>query len=162
MSEERCPCGRARPFAACCEPYITGRALPPTAEDLMRSRYAAYATGAVDYLWETHDPARRGGVDKAAIARAAAGTRWHELKVLGAERGGPGDDEGTVLFEARYTLGPRPATLRENAEFRRVDGRWVYVGETKEPPVRRAAPKVGRNDPCPCGSGRKYKQCCGR
>jgi preprotein translocase subunit SecA len=28
--------------------------------------------------------------------------------------------------------------------------------------VRRTAPKVGRNDPCPCGSGKKYKQCCGR
>ena len=28
--------------------------------------------------------------------------------------------------------------------------------------VRRATPKVGRNDPCPCGSGRKYKHCCGR
>ncbi len=28
------------------------------------------------------------------------------------------------------------------------------------PPVRRAAAKVGRNEPCPCGSGRKYKKCC--
>ncbi|MBR3648887.1 MAG: SEC-C domain-containing protein, partial [Victivallales bacterium] len=28
--------------------------------------------------------------------------------------------------------------------------------------VRRQTPKVGRNDPCPCGSGKKYKQCCGR
>lgn len=28
-------------------------------------------------------------------------------------------------------------------------------------PVRRAAPKVGRNDPCPCGSGKKFKKCCG-
>ncbi|MBR5535585.1 MAG: preprotein translocase subunit SecA [Clostridia bacterium] len=31
----------------------------------------------------------------------------------------------------------------------------------KAQPVRRTAPKVGRNDPCPCGSGKKYKQCCG-
>ena len=29
-------------------------------------------------------------------------------------------------------------------------------------PVRRSEPKVGRNDPCPCGSGKKYKKCCGR
>jgi preprotein translocase subunit SecA len=35
-------------------------------------------------------------------------------------------------------------------------------GQEKKAPVRRAAPKVGRNDPCPCGSGKKYKQCCGR
>jgi preprotein translocase subunit SecA len=29
-------------------------------------------------------------------------------------------------------------------------------------PVRRNLPKVGRNEPCPCGSGKKYKNCCGR
>jgi preprotein translocase subunit SecA len=29
-------------------------------------------------------------------------------------------------------------------------------------PVTREAPKVGRNDPCPCGSGKKYKKCCGQ
>jgi uncharacterized protein YecA (UPF0149 family) len=29
-------------------------------------------------------------------------------------------------------------------------------------PTRRAQPKVGRNDPCPCGSGKKFKKCCGR
>ena len=28
--------------------------------------------------------------------------------------------------------------------------------------VRRESPKIGRNDPCPCGSGKKYKHCCGR
>lgn len=32
----------------------------------------------------------------------------------------------------------------------------------KQETVRREAPKVGRNDPCPCGSGKKYKHCCGR
>ena len=34
--------------------------------------------------------------------------------------------------------------------------------EHKQQTVRREAPKVGRNDPCPCGSGKKYKHCCGR
>ena len=34
-------------------------------------------------------------------------------------------------------------------------------GETKKTPVKKE-PKVGRNDPCPCGSGKKYKNCCGR
>ena len=29
-------------------------------------------------------------------------------------------------------------------------------------PATRLAPKVGRNDPCPCGNGRKFKKCCGR
>ena len=34
-------------------------------------------------------------------------------------------------------------------------------GEAAPQPMRRAQPKVGRNDPCPCGSGKKYKKCCG-
>ena len=38
-----------------------------------------------------------------------------------------------------------------------------YVQEAKKgTPIRSAAPKVGRNDPCPCGSGKKYKNCCGK
>ncbi|MDH5365241.1 MAG: SEC-C metal-binding domain-containing protein, partial [Dehalococcoidia bacterium] len=41
-----------------------------------------------------------------------------------------------------------------------------HIGISKEPPRRRqavvAGKKVGRNDPCPCGSGKKYKHCCGR
>ena len=35
-------------------------------------------------------------------------------------------------------------------------------GTTKKQPVRNKGQKVGRNDPCPCGSGKKYKHCCGR
>ncbi|MDQ5980957.1 MAG: motif domain protein, partial [Verrucomicrobiota bacterium] len=51
----------------------------------------------------------------------------------------------------------------EIALFGRDEGRWVYTGQVDEPgkTVRRETPKVGRNDPCPCGSGKKYKKCCG-
>ncbi|QEM81355.1 preprotein translocase subunit SecA [Halomonas binhaiensis] len=48
------------------------------------------------------------------------------------------------------------ATVAEGAE---EEG---FEGEDEARPVRREAPKVGRNDPCPCGSGKKYKQCCGK
>ena len=34
--------------------------------------------------------------------------------------------------------------------------------EKRQETVHRNAPKIGRNDPCPCGSGKKYKNCCGR
>jgi len=33
---------------------------------------------------------------------------------------------------------------------------------TQNVTVKNDEPKVGRNDPCPCGSGKKYKQCCGK
>jgi preprotein translocase subunit SecA len=34
-------------------------------------------------------------------------------------------------------------------------------GDGKPAPVRREGRKIGRNEPCPCGSGKKYKRCCG-
>jgi len=37
----------------------------------------------------------------------------------------------------------------------------VEIQSSKETPIRREGTKVGRNDPCPCGSGKKYKRCCG-
>ena len=42
-----------------------------------------------------------------------------------------------------------------------VDG-GSKIGTDVDRTVRNEGPKVGRNDPCPCGSGKKYKQCCGR
>jgi len=47
------------------------------------------------------------------------------------------------------------------AAVARIADYWRIV-RTPAPTIRREAPKVGRNDPCPCGSGRKYKQCHGR
>ena len=38
----------------------------------------------------------------------------------------------------------------------------LYLEQKKSGTVRREGKKIGRNDPCPCGSGKKYKQCCGR
>ncbi|MHC4129070.1 MAG: SEC-C metal-binding domain-containing protein, partial [Planctomycetota bacterium] len=35
-------------------------------------------------------------------------------------------------------------------------------GPRKRQPVRRSTPAIGRNEPCPCGSGKKYKNCCGK
>ena len=52
--------------------------------------------------------------------------------------------------------------LHEKAEFARHEGSWIYTRPLREGPApfKQAAPKVGRNDPCPCGSGKKYKHCC--
>ena len=64
----------------------------------------------------------------------------------------------------------RSASARQNAAQKRRAGRGGPVqaarpaGEpaAKPEPVRRDRPKVGRNDPCPCGSGKKYKKCHGK
>ncbi len=130
----------------------------------MRSRYTAFVRGAVDHLVATHDPRTRGEVDRVAIEAWSRTSDWLGLTILGVERGGPSDDDGTVEFVARYRAqgqGQEQAH-RERSRFRRDGGRWVYVdGRVAAGAPVRAAPRPERNAPCPCGSGRKYKRCHG-
>ena len=130
----------------------------------MRSRYSAHVLARVDYLVATHDAESRDGVDRAAVERWARQSEWRGLEIVAREAGGAGDDEGLVEFRATYRdrAGGAVVVHHERSRFRRRDGRWYYRDGTtvKAAPARRAA-EVGRNDACPCGSGKKYKRCCG-
>jgi len=126
----RCPCRSGRSFARCCDPYLVGTALPPTAEALMRSRYTAYTQGAVDYLRTTWHSSTR--PTEADIASDAA-PRWLGLKILGTEAGGPEATEGWVEFVARYWLDGRSLQLHERSRFLREDGAWRYVDGVLDP-----------------------------
>jgi SEC-C motif-containing protein len=133
-----------------------------TAEALMRSRYTAYVRGAIDYLIDTHDASTRGEVDRAGITSWSRQTEWLGLEVLDTVRGGASDGEGIVEFIARGRSGGQPFEHRERSHFRRRDGRWFYVDGKQIREPTRVTTQVGRNDPCPCGSGMKYKRCHGR
>ncbi len=126
----------------------------------MRSRYAAYATGRVDYVVASHNPATRDQVDESAAKQWSESASWEGLEVHNSKTDG---DDGHVEFTARYSMKGQHLRHRELAVFRKIDGRWMYHdGEMVKPkPVTREAPKVGRNDPCSCGSGKKYKKCHG-
>lgn len=157
--EQNCPCGSGAPFAECCGPYLDGSRLPATAEALMRSRYAAYTRMDDDYLLSTWLPETR--PDDEHPSDDGDGSVWTGLEVLRTEAGGENDEQGIVEFVARCDINGTPAQLHETSTFQRVDGRWFYVDGEGQTPIRRNQPKVGRNEPCPCGSGKKYKKCCG-
>ena len=156
-----CPCGSGEPFAGCCGPFLDG-AHPDTAVALMRSRYTAYVRGAIDYLIETHDASTRRELDRAEVARLSRETEWRGLEIVETVRGGAGDSDGIVEFVARGASNGTPFEHRERSEFRRRDGRWFYLAGKPGRAPARAAAQVGRNEPCPCGSGMKYKRCHGR
>jgi SEC-C motif domain protein len=150
-------------LATFCAPFLRGDERPSTALALMASRYVAYTQAEIDYLVETHDPATRHEIDRKSTEDWARKATWRSLEIVRSERGGPDDDTGEVEFIAHYVLDGVEHAHHERSEFQKTDGRWYFV--TGEPvtaqPVRRASPKVGRNDPCPCGSGKKHKKCCG-
>ena len=158
----RCPCGRPSSLAECCGRYLSRSAHPARAEELMRSRYSAYVVGDIEYILETHDPTTVSTVDRASAARWARQADWLGLEIVATEMGEPEDDTGIVEFKARYRADGATCEHHERSTFRRTRGRWFYLEGVLGKPThaQRTGPKVGRNDPCPCGSGKKYKKCC--
>ena len=158
-----CPCGSERKYQDCCGHYIDSSENAPTAEALMRSRYTAYTLANIDYITETHDPDTRGNHNPDEARTWAEDSEWLGLEILSAEQGGPDDSEGAVEFVARYRADDAEHEHRERSVFVKRDGAWYFVGGKilGLRPVRLEGPKVGRNEPCPCGSGKKFKKCCG-
>lgn len=156
-----CHCGSDRPYAECCEPFLTGAARPTTAEQLMRSRYSAFVTQSIDYLQQTLTPDTQHEFDRQHVSDWAASSDWQGLEVLSTEAGTADDDQGSVEFVARFTVNGQSHAHHETGLFKQIDGQWYYERGFSGPRTVRNGPKVGRNDPCPCGSGKKYKKCCG-
>ena len=160
---KQCPCGSGREYSSCCEQYIGGRVKAPTAEALMRSRYSAYVEHAIDYIINTCVHRDKENIDYKSKRDWSEKSTWLGLKIISVEKGGVSDNEGTVEFEAVYERDGLKDTHHETAIFKKENDEWLYVEGTISPrTIVRSSPKVGRNDPCPCGSGKKYKHCCGR
>ena len=157
-SNELCPCCSEKPYSQCCEPYILGEKIPPTAEALMRSRYVAFSQQNNQYIIDTWHKSTLPDDPTPAEDKHVS---WIGLKIIRTEAGGPGDDRGVVEFRARCRIKGNAGGLDECSEFVKEDGRWFYVNGSSIQPEKNPNAKVGRNDPCPCGSGKKFKKCCG-
>ncbi len=129
----------------------------------MRSRYTAFCRGAIDYIEATHHPKHRADFDRAETETWASESTWEGLHIRETERGTADDEDGIVEFVATYVRDGQQVLHHERSVFERLDGRWYFVdGEPPKPTTTlRTGPKIGRNDACPCGSGKKYKKCCG-
>ena len=168
MTDTTCPCrlhdAAPLPYSACCAPVLEAGKPAPTAQALMRARYSAFALGKIDFLYESLAPEARHDFDRKAVTHWASQSQWLGLDILSTEQGEAGDATGFVEFVAHFILDGEERAHRERSLFRfdAGDGRWYFVDEANRKPapiVKGAQP--GRNDPCPCGSGKKYKKCCG-
>jgi SEC-C motif domain protein len=160
---EQCPCGSGLTYADCCEPIIKGTRPAETAEALMRSRYSAYAKVETGYIFETTHPKHREGYDADGTKEWAESAEWQGLEIVSTKNGGPDDVTGEVEFIARFTENGEPKVHHERALFRKEKSGWLFTdgkAAGHQPVVR--TPTIGRNEPCSCGSGVKYKKCCGK
>lgn len=161
---EPCPCGSEKGYTECCEPIITDSKKADTAEALMRSRYTAYVKKEFNYIYESTDPSQRKEYDQSGGASWSKNFDWQGLEIVRTENGGPEDETGIVEFIARYRKKGSAFQHHEIAEFSKIEDQWYFKDGQPPTPTQfvRQGPKIGRNDPCSCGSGKKFKKCCDR
>lgn len=152
MSTEHCPCGNTETYAACCGRYLSGQRRIPDAESLMRSRYTAYQRGNTDWLLATWHPSQRSPELTASLSSGLSDTEWLGLNVI-SHTHEKDSNEAFVTFYARYREKQQTSAIYERSRFIREEQHWYYIDGVHL--------QAGRNDPCPCGSGRKFKKCCG-
>jgi len=158
MSDSQlCPCGSGKVYMQCCGGYHQEQQLPPSAEALLRSRYCAYVRDDQGYIQRTWHSSTR----PSQQAADGGATRWRGLEILNQQGGAEGDSRGEIEFVVRYAQQGVVRQLHERSRFVREAGQWFYLDGDDLPPVNEIPQQVGRNDPCPCGSGKKYKKCCG-
>lgn len=123
--QQGCPCGSGKPFAACCGRFLAGGEHAKTPEQLMRSRYTAYALGDHgDYLLQTWFPATASGLTAELLSQRELD--WQRLEIIGKAQQG---DNGEVEFRAHYREPDgTPGVMHERSTFKRNSGRWFYVG----------------------------------
>ena len=144
-----CICSNDKDFTECCEPIITKKRAPKTAEELMRSRYSAYVLANSEYLIYSSAKENRYADDVALIEEFSNSVKWLKLDVLHVET-------EQVEFKAYYRDNAGIQVLHEKSNFIIENSLWKYKDGTLY------NSKVERNESCPCGSGKKFKKCCSK
>lgn len=124
---EKCPCGSDQDYQQCCAPLHSGEQVAKTAEQLMRSRYSAYALKEIDYLYETLYPDKRTEEYRSEMAAWANRAEFTRLEILAKKQGRSLDKTGKVEFVAYYRQFGEEKQMHEISRFRRYRGRWHYV-----------------------------------
>lgn len=153
---EPCPCGSGLNYATCCGVFHSGERIPTTAEQLMRSRYSAFSRKMPQYLLDTLHPDKRSPNELSELQQAVTKGNWLGLQIISCRQGTAEDETGWVAFRAAYDDQGAPAILEENSRFLKENGRWYYIDGQFAPDK-----PPGRNDPCWCDSGKKFKKCHG-
>lgn len=157
-----CPCGSTFLFSACCQLFITHKQKPITSEQLMRSRFSAYATRNGQYIFDTYGISQKSMQSVADIQIWAGECAWLALVIHEST-------EDIVEFSAYYIANNTLCELRERSNFTLEQGEWRYTdGEVT---VNDELANIKRNEVCPCNKfptawsakkNKKFKHCCAK
>ncbi|CAM4172864.1 YchJ family protein [Acinetobacter pragensis] len=151
MPETSCPCGQGE-YAQCCQPLHTVQAKAQSAEQLMRSRYSAFARHEIDYIVQTTALGQQQALDVPAIANWSKSNQWLRLEVVQADEN-LDKTHAQVEFKAHYHDGKQAHVHHEVSHFVKQNGAWFFLDPT-------TGLQITMKQPCICGSGKKFKQCC--
>ncbi|MCC5013945.1 MULTISPECIES: YchJ family protein [unclassified Legionella] len=156
----QCPCGLPTDYLACCGSYLEKQEIAKTPEALMRSRYTAYSQARVDYLRKTMLGKPLVGFNDQETALWAKRVKWLGLQVITSYLDPKDENTGFVEFIARYMEKNSVKTIHELSQFQRHNSSWFYT-DSLPPKTGKSTlkQKISRNEPCPCGSQKKYKNC---
>ena len=157
--KNRCFCGSDYNFDQCCKSIIDGTQPASTAQNLMRSRYSAYVIVASQYLIDSTHISHRANYSKSDIEAWAKKSHWQKLEIIDCKKGLSDDSVGEVEFKAYYKDSKNTLQIHhEKSVFKKESGDWFYVSGT----IISSKTIINRNDTCACGSGKKFKKCCGK
>ena len=144
-----CYCGNELSFEEHCKKYIEGVEVPKTPLELMKSRYSAFASGNYKYIYDTYYEKTRNFTLE--DLKTEGSEKWMGLDIIDFD-----NEEGIVTFIAKYQSESETYIHKERSKFIFENDRWYYYGILPFPKIEKVKP----NEPCPCGSGKKYKKCC--
>ena len=147
-----CPCQSGKSYADCCQPFHLHQVIPDSAEKLMRSRYAAYTFVNIPYIVETTLPAQQPLLDQPAMQLWGEETDWAGLEII-AHQPLMSKIHSLVEFKAFFNTESGVEAHHERSLFVLIEGCWYFVDPT--------VPLPSQKQPCVCGSGKKFKHCCG-
>lgn len=147
----QCPCQSGELYSNCCQPLHLFETFSHSAEQLMRSRYSAYVLQKIDYIIKTTVPAQQTLLNVEAMMQWAKETRWCSLSIK--QHKNLSKIHSAVEFEAFFETAEGMQSHHEHSVFVQIAQRWFFVDPTVELPTMK--------QPCLCGSGRKFKHCCG-
>jgi SEC-C motif-containing protein len=154
-----CLCCSGAEYQNCCKPLHDLSTNAVTAEQLMRSRYSAFAMQNAKYLVHTWDT----NTCPESIDFSKDESQWEKLEIIDTKKGRANDSKGLVEFKAYYVLHGKQQVLSELSRFVKKSSRWLYLdGTVKSVADVGQQTNLGKNAPCSCGSGKKFKRCCGK